>query len=129
LTQSFAWNQKEKFEEKPLEMEKKQSRLSWYIMLGAVDTCVGRVVKALKDNEGECFITADHGNAEQMQDPVSGQAHTAHTCEPVPLIYVGRNATPAATGTLSDISPSLLNLMGIEQPEEMTGSVLMQLTK
>ncbi|PKI13012.1 2,3-bisphosphoglycerate-independent phosphoglycerate mutase [Colwellia sp. 12G3] len=95
----------------------------------AVDTCVGRVVKALKENDGECFITADHGNAEQMQDPVSGQAHTAHTCEPVPLIYVGRNATPAASGTLSDISPSLLHLMDMEQPEEMTGSVLMQLTK
>ncbi|MCP4986121.1 MAG: 2,3-bisphosphoglycerate-independent phosphoglycerate mutase [Colwellia sp.] len=95
----------------------------------AVDTCVGRVVKALKDNGGECLITADHGNAEQMQDTVSGQAHTAHTCEPVPLIYVGREAIPAMSGTLSDISPSVLHLMGMEQPEEMTGSVLMQLTK
>jgi len=95
----------------------------------AVDTCIGRVVKALQDNSGECLITADHGNAEQMQDEVSGQAHTAHTCEPVPLIYVGRNATPANSGTLSDISPSVLHLMGMQQPEEMTGSVLMQLTK
>jgi len=94
----------------------------------AVDACVGRVVKALKNNDGECFITADHGNAEQMQDPISGQAHTAHTCEPVPLIYVGRPATPEKSGTLSDISPSLLHLMGMQQPEEMTGSVLMQLT-
>jgi len=64
-----------------------------------------------------------------MQDTVSGQAHTAHTCEPVPLIYVGRNALPAASGTLSDISPSVLHLMGMEQPQEMTGSVLMQLIK
>jgi len=95
----------------------------------AVDTCVGRVVKALQENGGECFITADHGNAEQMQDPESGQAHTAHTCEPVPLIYVGRDAIPAMSGTLSDISPSILHLMGMEQPQEMTGSVLMQLTK
>ncbi len=95
----------------------------------AVDACVGRVVQALKENNGECFITADHGNAEQMQDTVTGQAHTAHTCEPVPLIYVGRKACPAATGTLSDISPSVLHLMGMEQPEEMTGSILMQLTK
>ena len=95
----------------------------------AVDACVGRVVQALKENDGECFITADHGNAEQMQDTVTGQAHTAHTCEPVPLIYVGRKACPAATGTLSDISPSVLHLMGMEQPEEMTGSILMQLTK
>jgi len=95
----------------------------------AVDICVGRVVKALQENDGECLITADHGNAEQMQDPTSGQAHTAHTCEPVPLIYVGRDATPLKSGTLSDISPSILHLMGMEQPEEMTGSILMQLTK
>ena len=95
----------------------------------AVDTCVGRVVAALQKNGGECLITADHGNAEQMEDPISGQAHTAHTCEPVPLIYVGRQATPATSGTLSDISPSILHLMGMEQPEEMTGSILMPLTK
>jgi len=95
----------------------------------AVDTCIGRVVSALEKTGGECLITADHGNAEQMQDEVSGQAHTAHTCEPVPLIYVGRQAVPATTGALSDISPSLLHLMGMEQPEEMTGSVLMELLK
>jgi len=93
----------------------------------AVDTCMGRVVTALQKAGGECLITADHGNAEQMLDENSGQAHTAHTCEPVPLIYVGRKAIPAATGTLSDISPTLLHLMAMEQPEEMTGSVLMQL--
>ncbi len=93
----------------------------------AVDACMGRVVTALKKSGGECLITADHGNAEQMLDETSGQAHTAHTCEPVPLIYVGRNATAANTGTLSDISPTLLHLMAMEQPEEMTGSVLMQL--
>ena len=93
----------------------------------AVDACMGRVVTALKKSGGECLITADHGNAEQMLDETSGQAHTAHTCEPVPLIYVGRNATAADTGTLSDISPTLLHLMAMEQPEEMTGSVLMQL--
>ncbi len=93
----------------------------------AVDTCVGRVVSALQKTGGECLITADHGNAEQMLDENSGQAHTAHTCEPVPLIYVGRNAKSASTGTLSDISPTLLHLMAMDQPEEMTGSVLMQL--
>ena len=95
----------------------------------AVDTCMGRVVSALQKTGGECLITADHGNAEQMLDESSGQAHTAHTCEPVPLIYVGRKAVPAATGTLSDISPTLLHLMSMEQPDEMTGSVLMQLNK
>ncbi|PCI52904.1 MAG: phosphoglycerate mutase (2,3-diphosphoglycerate-independent) [Gammaproteobacteria bacterium] len=93
----------------------------------AVDTCVGRVVASLQKVGGECLITADHGNAEKMLDEDSGQAHTAHTCEPVPLIYVGRKAIPATTGTLSDISPTLLHLMAMEQPEEMTGSVLMQL--
>jgi len=93
----------------------------------AVDACMGRVVTALQKTGGECLITADHGNAEQMLDENSGQAHTAHTCEPVPLIYMGRNATTASTGTLSDISPTLLHLMAMEQPEEMTGSVLMQL--
>jgi len=95
----------------------------------AVDACIERVVTAIKENDGECLITADHGNAEQMLDPISGQAHTAHTCEPVPLIYVGRNATVAASGTLSDICPTVLHLMGMEQPEEMTGSILMQLAK
>ncbi len=94
----------------------------------AVDACVGRVVSALKETGGECLITADHGNAEQMLDETSGQAHTAHTCEPVPLIYVGRKAKAATTGTLSDISPTLLHLMAMEQPEEMTGSILMKLS-
>ncbi|REL31485.1 2,3-bisphosphoglycerate-independent phosphoglycerate mutase [Thalassotalea euphylliae] len=93
----------------------------------AVDTAIGRVVEALQKVGGECLITADHGNAEQMVNPESGQAHTAHTCEPVPLIYVGRQATPVNDGALSDISPTLLSLMGLEQPAEMTGKVLMQL--
>ncbi|RHW76868.1 2,3-bisphosphoglycerate-independent phosphoglycerate mutase [Colwellia sp. RSH04] len=95
----------------------------------AVDYSVGRVVAALKKTGGECLITADHGNAEQMLDDTTGQAHTAHTCEPVPLIYVGRQAIPAESGTLSDISPTLLHLLGMEQPQEMTGSVLMKLAK
>jgi len=92
----------------------------------AVDTSVGRVVNALAKVNGECLITADHGNAEQMVDNSSGQAHTAHTCEPVPLIYVGRNAQPAESGALSDIAPTVLQLMGMEQPDEMTGSSLMK---
>ncbi|XPF93407.1 2,3-bisphosphoglycerate-independent phosphoglycerate mutase [Colwellia sp. RE-S-Sl-9] len=93
----------------------------------AVDGAIQRVVEAIRATGSECLITADHGNAEQMLDPITGQAHTAHTCEPVPLIYVGRDATPAKTGTLSDISPTILKLMGLPQPEEMTGSVLMNL--
>ena len=93
----------------------------------AVDTCIGRVVEALKEVGGECLITADHGNAEQMQDPNTGQAHTAHTSEPVPFIYVGRDATVRTDGTLSDVAPTMLHLMGMTQPKEMTGTPIMQL--
>ncbi len=94
----------------------------------AVDNAIERVVNAIEKVGGECLITADHGNAEQMVDPESGQAHTAHTCEPVPLIYVGRNATMAQSGALSDLAPTILNLIGMEQPEEMTGTNLVNLT-
>ena len=91
----------------------------------AVDACVGRVVEALEEVGGEGLITADHGNAEQMRDPSTGQAHTAHTSEPVPFIYVGRNAKPVEGGVLSDVAPTILKLMGMQQPEEMTGKPLM----
>lgn len=93
----------------------------------AVDHCIGRVVKALEESGSEALITADHGNAELMQNPETGQAHTAHTNEPVPFIYVGRNAQAFSGKALSDVAPTMLHLMGMEQPEEMTGSVIMQL--
>lgn len=93
----------------------------------AVDYSIGRVVAALQEVGGECLITADHGNAEMMQDPDSGQAHTAHTSGPVPLIYIGRAAQVVEGGILSDIAPTMLHLMGLPQPAEMTGKVLMQL--
>ena len=91
----------------------------------AVDHCVGRVVEALREVGGECLITADHGNAEQMSDTKTGQAHTAHTSEPVPFIYVGRDAIPAKEGKLSDVAPTILHLIGMPQPAEMTGKPLM----
>ncbi|MAZ66460.1 MAG: phosphoglycerate mutase (2,3-diphosphoglycerate-independent) [Kangiellaceae bacterium] len=94
----------------------------------ALDTCIGRVVEAAQKVGGEVLITADHGNAEQMEDPNSGQAHTAHTCELVPFIYVGRDAEPATSGgVLSDVAPTILYLMGMEQPSEMTGKTIMTL--
>lgn len=93
----------------------------------AIDKSVGRVVTALKEVGGEALITADHGNAEQMINPVTGQVQTAHTTLPVPLIYVGRDATPAAKGRLSDLAPTMLNLLGMETPEQMTGKPLMVL--
>jgi len=93
----------------------------------AVDKCIARVLLAVENTGSECLITADHGNAEQMVDNVSGQAHTAHTCEPVPLIYIGRDAVTAKTGALSDIAPTILALMDMPQPKEMTGSNLLTL--
>uniref|UniRef100_A0A486XKQ7 2,3-bisphosphoglycerate-independent phosphoglycerate mutase n=1 Tax=Rheinheimera sp. BAL341 TaxID=1708203 RepID=A0A486XKQ7_9GAMM len=93
----------------------------------AVDSCIGRVVEALQQVGGECLITADHGNAEMMLDHDSGQAHTAHTSGPVPLIYVGRPAQVVEGGILSDIAPTMLHLLALPVPAEMTGKVLMQL--
>jgi 2,3-bisphosphoglycerate-independent phosphoglycerate mutase len=93
----------------------------------AVDSCVGRVVEAIKRNGGDCLITADHGNAEKMQDEKTGQAHTAHTSELVPFIHVGKNSTARTGGTLSDVAPTMLYLMGMEQPREMTGTTIVKL--
>jgi 2,3-bisphosphoglycerate-independent phosphoglycerate mutase len=94
----------------------------------AVDACIGRIVEALKEVGGECIITADHGNAEQMVDPSTGVEHTAHTSEPVPFIYFGREATARSNGTLSDVAPTMLHLMGMEQPSEMTGTPIVTLS-
>ena len=93
----------------------------------SVDSCIGRVVDALQKVGGECLITADHGNAEKMQDETTGQAHTAHTNELVPLIYVGREASIAQGGRLSDLAPTMLTLMGVNIPVEMTGRSLIEL--
>lgn len=94
----------------------------------AVDVAIGRVVEALAQVGGECLITADHGNAEQMVNPQTGQAHTAHTSEPVPFIYFGRDADVVKeNGVLSDVAPTMLHLMGMEQPAEMTGQPIMKL--
>ncbi|GIU20826.1 MULTISPECIES: 2,3-bisphosphoglycerate-independent phosphoglycerate mutase [unclassified Shewanella] len=93
----------------------------------AVDTCIGRVVEALDKVGGECLITADHGNAEQMTDESTGQAHTAHTSELVPLIYVGRDAEIENGGRLSDLAPTMLTLMGQDVPVEMTGRAIIKL--
>ena len=90
-----------------------------------IDACLERISQALERNGGQCLITADHGNVEQMHNPDTSQAHTAHTCEPVPLIYLGNKSLKlAANGTLSDIAPTLLSLMELEQPKEMTGQSL-----
>ena len=76
---------------------------------------------------GEVLITADHGNAEQMLDPKTGQPHTAHTLNPVPLLYVGRRASITDGGSLQDVVPTLLTMMGLPQPSEMTGRSLISI--
>lgn len=89
-----------------------------------LDTCIGRVVKAMQSIGGEVIITADHGNAEQMLDVANDQPHTQHTTNLVPLTYVGRKATLREGGALSDLAPTLLHMMGVAQPVEMTGKTL-----
>ena len=92
-----------------------------------IDACLGRIVAALDANGGQCLITADHGNVEQMHDHDTGQAHTAHTCEPVPLVYCGpaTSVSFSAGGTLADVAPTLLELMGLKPPAEMSGRSLL----
>jgi 2,3-bisphosphoglycerate-independent phosphoglycerate mutase len=90
----------------------------------ALDQCIGRVVDAARAAGGEVVITADHGNAEMMHDASTGQAHTAHTLNLVPFVYVGRPATLAPRGALQDVAPTLLALMGLRPPPEMTGRSL-----
>ena len=93
-----------------------------------LDECVGRIVAALDKVGGEALITADHGNVEQMEDESTGQAHTAHTCEPVPFIYVGKRALKIREGgVLADVAPTMLKLMGLPKPAEMTGESIVVL--
>ena len=90
-----------------------------------LDECLGRIVAAVRDTDAQCLITADHGNVEQMSDANTGQAHTAHTCEPVPLVYVGaRQLRFRDGGTLADVAPTLLTLLELPVPKEMTGRSL-----
>ena len=88
-----------------------------------IDTCVGRVVEALEKVQGVVLITADHGNSEQMIDYATGDPHTAHTTNVVPLILVGKQAK-LKSGRLADLIPTMLDIMNIEKPAEMTGNSL-----
>ena len=93
----------------------------------AVDECVGKIVKIIEEKQGNLLITADHGNAEQMIDYKTGEPHTAHTTNPVPIILVTANKEYKLkeNGKLADLAPTMLDLMGIKQPEEMTGESLL----
>ena len=93
----------------------------------AVDAQLGRIYKAVKEKNGSWLITADHGNAEMMVDPITGGPHTAHTTNPVPLFYISEDADRfrlRTDGSLRDISPTLLNLLHLGLPKEMTGGDL-----
>jgi len=91
----------------------------------AVDTCIGKVVAAVQEQDGVALITADHGNAEQMVDYETGGPFTAHTTNVVPLIGVGLGNWRLKEGRLADLAPTMLDIMGISKPEEMTGSSLL----
>ena len=92
----------------------------------AVDACLKRVLASLARVGGQALITADHGNVEMMFDEVSNQPHTQHTALPVPLVYVGRAGVKLDVGgSLADIAPTLLALMDMKQPAEMTGRSLL----
>jgi len=89
-----------------------------------VDTCLGWITKAVRVSRGSTLITADHGNAEQMIDPKTGQAHTAHTTNPVPFHLIDEDSVGIKLregGALGDVAPTMLGLLGIEKPAEMTG--------
>ena len=92
----------------------------------AVDECVGRVVEAVRKHDGVVCITADHGNADQMVDPETKDVFTAHTTNPVPFIVVGKDCTLRETGRLADIAPTLLKIMDIEKPAQMSGESLIK---
>ncbi|VAW92119.1 2,3-bisphosphoglycerate-independent phosphoglycerate mutase [hydrothermal vent metagenome] len=90
-----------------------------------LDSCVGKVVEAIQKAGGEVLITADHGNAEKMENKETGQAHTAHTSNLVPCVYIGsRAATMSENGALSDVAPTLIYMLGLDKPNEMNGDSL-----
>jgi 2,3-bisphosphoglycerate-independent phosphoglycerate mutase len=91
----------------------------------ALDEALGRVVEALDKVGGEMLITADHGNVEQMIDPSTGEVQTAHSVNPVPLVYKGKAGRLSDGGGLPDVAPTLLAIIGLEKPADMTGRSLL----
>ncbi len=87
-----------------------------------VDICLGRIADAVAAQGGALLVTADHGNCETMRDPATGGPHTSHTTNPVPVLLMGGNTQTLANGSLCDIAPTLLKLMNLPQPPEMTGT-------
>jgi 2,3-bisphosphoglycerate-independent phosphoglycerate mutase len=92
-----------------------------------IDSCLGRLIEVIRKKDGEMLITADHGNAEQMRGEDTGQSHTAHTSNRVPFVYVGkRDITFNEAGVLADVAPTMLDLLGLDKPNEMNGHNLIR---
>ena len=92
-----------------------------------IDHCLDAIITALEEVGGQCLISADHGNIEKMRDPATGQALTSHTVDPVPLVYCGpRQISLAANGSLADIAPTMLTLLDLPIPKQMTGQSLVK---
>jgi len=91
-----------------------------------VDSGLGRIADAIDRAGGALLVIADHGNCELMRDPVTGGPHTSHTTNPVPVVLMGSGAKSLAEGRLADVAPTLLRLMDLPQPKEMTGQPLMR---
>jgi 2,3-bisphosphoglycerate-independent phosphoglycerate mutase len=91
-----------------------------------IDSCLDKITRALLAKGGQILITADHGNCELMVDPESGEPHTAHTTNPVPIYWLTRDAAGRTlrSGTLADLAPTVLDLLGLDIPEAMTGRPL-----
>src|SRR5688572_23764868 len=89
--------------------------------LETVDTGLGKIADAIQSSGGALLVTADHGNCEMMRDPATGGPHTAHTTNPVPLLLHGGGDVSLSHGRLADIAPTLLDLMQLPKPAEMTG--------
>jgi 2,3-bisphosphoglycerate-independent phosphoglycerate mutase len=97
------------------------------VAVETLDRCLGRIVRAVKDADGTLIVTADHGNAEQMWDTDANEAHTSHTCNPVPFILVNdafRGVKLKQGCSLRDVAPTMIEILEIEKPKEMTGETL-----
>ena len=97
-----------------------------------VDACLGRIEPVVRAKGGAMLITADHGNAEMMIDPATGGPHTAHTTNPVPFIVIAEDSkkfTLKPNGSLRDISPTILGMLSLDEPKDMTGQDLRLLTQ
>lgn len=92
----------------------------------AVDIELGKAINAIENTQGKMIVTADHGNCEVMIDPISGEPHTAHTLNPVAYTILGGDGEVCQNGGLADLAPTLLKMLNIEKPDEMTGQCLIR---